>query len=213
MMSGYPEDEYIQLSAVQHVMFCERQCYLIHVEQIWLENYSTAAGELAHQRVDSQETTYSPEGLKQVRSLLLCSRKYGLSGRADLIEFDVRTGAVFPVEYKIGGPKKDLCDVVQLCAQAFCLEEMLNLQVGQGAVYYGRTHQRMLFELTDEIRAETERQIERAHHLFRLEQPPLPSNSEKCRNCSLKEYCLPQLKYLTSPEIYIRNTVQKELSE
>ena len=68
-MCSCPEDEIIQLSAVQHVAFCERQCYLIHVEQIWSENFFTVSGSLSHQRVDSEETTYTADGLKQVRSL------------------------------------------------------------------------------------------------------------------------------------------------
>ena len=108
-MCSCPEDEIIQLSAVQHVAFCERQCYLIHVEQIWSENFFTVSGSLSHQRVDSEETTYTADGLKQVRSLLLNSAKYGLSGRADLIEFD-SAGRAYPVEYKIGRPKLDDCE-------------------------------------------------------------------------------------------------------
>ncbi len=210
-MCSCPEDEIIQLSAVQHVAFCERQCYLIHVEQIWSENFFTVSGSLSHQRVDSEETTYTADGLKQVRSLLLNSAKYGLSGRADLIEFD-SAGRAYPVEYKIGRPKLDDCDAVQLCAQAFCLEEMLHIPVPCGAVYYGRTRQRMEFELNSELRGKTEEWIRRAHELFHLAAaPPPPEDETKCRSCSLRDLCVPELRNLKSPETYIRNFLREDV--
>jgi CRISPR-associated exonuclease Cas4 len=49
----YTEDDLIQLSALQHIVFCERQCALIHIEQIWDENLFTAEGRIMHDKVDT----------------------------------------------------------------------------------------------------------------------------------------------------------------
>lgn len=210
-MDGYSEDEVIQLSAIQHFAFCPRQCYLIHAEQQWCENYATVSGKLVHERSDSDEVSYTPDGIRQVRSLLLASRRYALSGRADLVEFDDRNARVYPVEYKLGSPKSGDCDAVQLCAQAFCLEEMLGVQIPEGAVYYHRVRRRIFFPFTKSLRANTAERIRRTHLLLRQEQPP-PAVWEKksCENCSLKEICFPRLKNLTPPADYLRKLFRED---
>lgn len=204
-------DDLIQLSAIQHIAFCERQCYLIHVEQIWEDNAFTIAGDIAHERVDSEEVTYTKDGLKQVRSLLLNSKKYGLSGRADLVEFDEKRGLVYPVEYKVGKPKTNDCDAVQLCAQAFCLEEMLNIHIPQGAIYYGKTCQRFVVDLSEQLREKTAEQIRQVHKLFQRETPP-PAvySSERCQSCSLKDLCFPKLFRLPEPSRYLHDILRKD---
>jgi len=40
----YTEDNLLALSALQHLIFCERQCALIHIEQTWAENLLTVEG-------------------------------------------------------------------------------------------------------------------------------------------------------------------------
>ena len=52
-LSLYGEDDLLPLSALQHLLFCDRQCALIHIEQIWVENLFTAEGRIMHERVDS----------------------------------------------------------------------------------------------------------------------------------------------------------------
>ncbi|MBQ9501218.1 MAG: CRISPR-associated protein Cas4 [Lentisphaeria bacterium] len=210
-MGEYPEDEAIPLSAIQHFAFCERQCYLIHAEQQWSENYATLSGRFAHERVDLEKTSYTADGIRQVRSLPLFSRRYGLSGRADLVEFDDRHGKVYPVEYKLGAPKSGDCDAVQLCAQAFCLEEMLGVQIPDGAVYYHRIRRREFFALSAELRTDTEERIRRTHLLLRRELPPAAVWDKKhCENCSLRECCFPRLKNLPTPETYLRQRLREE---
>jgi CRISPR-associated exonuclease Cas4 len=149
----FPESSLIPLSALQHLAFCERQCALIHIEQAWEENRLTAEGRLMHERVHEQDSE-SRGDLYIVRGLKLRSLKLGLTGVADVVEFHRgETGGVtilgkkgewrpFPVEYKRGKPKKDSCDEVQLCGQAMCLEEMLGITIGSGALYYGSQHKR-----------------------------------------------------------------------
>ncbi len=126
----YNEDDLIQLSALQHLLFCERQCALIHIEQVWAENMFTAEGKIMHERVDSSKS----ESRGKVRvefSVPLRSLRLGLVGKADVVEFHQKSGEwhPFPVEYKRGKPKMNNCDKVQLCAQALCLEEMLEVEI------------------------------------------------------------------------------------
>jgi CRISPR-associated exonuclease Cas4 len=136
---------------LQHLLFCERQCALIQIEQAWAENRLTGEGRHLHERVD--EVGQESRGrIRTVFSLLVRSLCLGLSGQADAVEFhrqgeggadDLSLWRPFPVEYKRGKPKMDDCDVVQLCAQALCLEEMLAVEVPEGAMYYGKPRRRL----------------------------------------------------------------------
>ncbi|MBS1372128.1 MAG: CRISPR-associated protein Cas4 [Lentisphaeria bacterium] len=187
-----PEDEFIMLSALQHFLYCPRQCYLIHAEQLWADNYFTASGTLMHDRADSGETAFLPDGVRLVRSLPIRSVALGVSGRADVVEFDGRTGRVFPVEFKLGKPKLNSCDRVQLCAQAICLEEMLGVEVPEGAVYYGRTHRRLPVAFSPGLREETAECARAVHVLLEQERRPAPPpDTARCRSCSICDLCMP----------------------
>jgi CRISPR-associated exonuclease Cas4 len=186
----YPEADYIMLSTLQHYQYCPRQCALIHLEQIWSENRFTAEGRVLHERSDSREA--KREGrVRTVRTLPICSRRLGLSGQADVVEFH-EDGRVFPVEYKRGRPKKNRCDEVQLCAQALCLEEMLNITIREGALFYGQSRRRYSVAFDNELRALTESTIIQVHDLFTGSVTPKAIYSKKCDQCSLKTACLPQ---------------------
>ena len=127
-------DDALPLSGLQHLAFCPRQWALIHLEQAWRENRLTAEGRLLHERADLQGQSVRHD-LRTVRGLWLESRRLRLTGRADVVEFRPDP---FPVEYKRGKRKPTDCDLVQLCAQALCLEEMLGRVVPCGAIFYGR---------------------------------------------------------------------------
>lgn len=191
---GYTEDELIPLSALQHLVFCERQCALIHIEQAWDENRLTAEGRIMHERV--HETGGESRGKVRVeRGLPLRSLRLGLIAKADVVEFHFVEGGKwqpFPVEYKRGKPKPDDCDKVQLCGQAMCLEEMLNTSVPAGAIYYGKTHHRLDVEFNDQLRKETEDAARRAHELIRSGMTPEAVYNKKCERCSLVNFCLPR---------------------
>ena len=135
------EDALIPLSALQHQLFCPRQCALIHVEGLWAEDGATAEGRILHERVDAGRPERRP-GVRIVRGLALRSLALGVSGIADVVEFSGRPPRPFPVEYKRGKPKAHRADEVQLCAQAICLEEMFGGEVGEGALFYGTTRRR-----------------------------------------------------------------------
>lgn len=194
----YSEDELIALSALQHICFCERQCALIHVEQVWLENRFTAEGRVLHDRVDSGKS----ESRRDVRiafAVSLQSPRLGLVGKADVVEFHREKDAAgktiwrpFPVEYKRGKPKKDNCDKIQLCAQALCLEEMLGHRIGHGALFYGKTRRRQDVAIDDHLRSETEEMAGRLHSLFDQRRTPKPVFDKRCPNCSFISFCLPE---------------------
>src|SRR3990172_12230212 len=154
----FSEDGLIQLSALQHFMFCERQCALIHIEQIWTENLFTAEGRIMHDKVDTANRK-SRGNVRIEYGVPLRSFRLGLIGKADVVEFhkmDDGTWMPFLVEYKRGKPKPDNCDKVQLCAQAICLEEMLNVEIKEGALFYGETRHRHDVEFSATLRRETE---------------------------------------------------------
>jgi CRISPR-associated exonuclease Cas4 len=185
----YTEDELLPLSGLQHLVFCERQWALIHLEQQWAENRLTAEGRLLHEAVHDPSRESRP-GVVICRGLALRSLRLGLSGQADVVEF--RAGQPLPVEYKRGKPKNDLSDQIQLCAQALCLEEMLNLTVQQGALFYGTTRRRFDVRFDEPIRRQVEQLSLRMHELYRNKQTPEANYQPKCENCSLIEVCLPR---------------------
>lgn len=185
---SYTEDELLPLSALQHFVFCERQCALIHVEQAWEENRLTAEGRLLHERVHEQEGE-SRAGVRIERGLPLRSLKLGLVGVADVVEFHP---SPFPVEYKRGKPKPDHSDEVQLCAQAMCLEEMLGVNVPNGALFYGKTRHRHDVAFEKPLRDETEETARKVHQLIASGETPGPVFAKKCGQCSLFELCLPR---------------------
>jgi len=186
----YAESDYIMLSALQHYLYCPRQCALIHLEQVWVENRFTAEGRVLHERSDSREARQEGR-IRTVRTLPIRSARLGLSGQADVVEFH-DNGTVFPVEYKRGRPKKDQCDAVQLCAQALCLEEMLKVHIDGGALFYGQKRRRHTVAFDDELRALTESTIAKVHELIADCETPGAVYSKKCDQCSLKSACLPQ---------------------
>ena len=195
----FDERDLLPLSALQHLLFCPRQCALIHLEGVWLENRFTAEGRILHERVHSP----GAERRGQVRmefGLPVRSLRLGLSGMADVVEFHAPSDASseadretpYPVEYKRGKPKKDESDLVQLCAQALCLEEMLGVPVPEGALFYGRERHRTIVHFTKEIREVTEATAHRLHELVAFGRTPSPEYGKKCQTCSLRDACLPR---------------------
>lgn len=191
----FTEDELVPLSALQHILFCERQCALIHIEGLWAENRLTAEGRNLHERADSGESELRGP-VRTARSLPLRSLHLGLSGRADVVEFhydgSALTGAI-PIEYKRGKPKLDDSDRVQICAQALCLEEMLGIQVPGGALFYATPRRRTDIVFDAELRGITEDAVIRLHELLDTGITPRVPRQPKCDGCSLFDLCMPEV--------------------
>ena len=182
----------VPLSALQHYAFCPRQCALIHNEQAWAENYLTAQGRSLHERVDSGEPE-TRKGVRFERSVHVSAQQLGISGIVDMVEHDIQTGRLKPVEYKRGKPKPEPFDEIQLCAQALCLEEMTGQTIAEGALWYMQTRHRVPVLFSDGLRAQTLAVIAQVRKLLASGQTPPPVYGKHCKACSLVEICQPKL--------------------
>ncbi len=190
----FPESDLVPLSALQHFMFCPRQCALIHVEQIWEESGLTAEGRLQHERVDAGGAEKRRD-VKRVFGLPIRCLRLGLVGKADVVEFHRKADGSwlpYPVEHKRGRRKQEDWDRVQLCAQALCLEEMLSVTVPEGALFYGKEQRREVVEIGEVLRHETEEVASAVHRMLAEGRTPRPEYSSKCDSCSLVNVCLPR---------------------
>ena len=201
---SWQEEDWLQLSGLQHFAFCRRQWALIHIEAQWAENYRTVDGELMHQRVHDQELRESRGDLLVVRGLAIHSARLGISGQCDAVEFRRSPQGVplsgreglwlpYPVEYKRGKPKEHDADELQLCAQALCLEEMLCCPVPEGALYYGEPRRRTAVAFSPELRRRVEDCLGEMHQLYQRQHTPKVKPTKACNACSLKDLCLPKL--------------------
>lgn len=204
-------EEPIMISALQHFVFCPRQCALIHIEQVWDENRFTAEGKIMHEHVHEQGDE-SRGSVKIGRGIPLRSLRLGLVGVADVVEFhrlDRNIWQPFPVEYKRGKPKPDSSDSAQLCAQAICLEEMLSMPVPKGALFYGRTRRRFDVAFDESLRASTEEAARKAHDLIESGITPPPVYSKRCESCSLIGECMPRkMAKQTSVKRYLKRMIE-----
>lgn len=198
----------IPLSALQHYAFCPRQCALIHNEQVWSENFLTAQGQQLHQRVD-HGLPESRKGIRYERGVEVSAPSLGLTGKLDLVEIEIATGVCFPVEYKRGKPKQDPIDLIQLCAQALCLEEMLGLPVSHGAIWYWQTRHRHQVEITEPLRKETLEVIEATRNLLNSGVTPKAKYAKKCQSCSLYDLCNPKLTFKDKSRDYVEAIYQE----
>jgi CRISPR-associated exonuclease Cas4 len=186
----------IALSALQHYLFCPRQCALIHIEQSWAENAATAEGRVAHDRVHDTETEVR-RGIRTVTGMPLRSDRLGVTGIADVVELH-RTPEggwrPLPVEHKRGRPKAHRADEVQLCAQAFALEEMFGVAIAEGALFYGQPRRRTLVAFDAALRGLTEEIAAAAHALITAGSTPrMGYEKKRCDACSLIEICRPRI--------------------
>jgi CRISPR-associated exonuclease Cas4 len=181
------DDDALPISGLQHLAFCPRQWGLIHLEQVWVENLRTAEGRLLHERADLPGESRRA-AVRTVRGMWLRSERLRLTGRADIVEFGP---APYPVEYKRGKSKPNDCDTVQLCAQALCLEEMLQATIKVGAIFYGSPRRRLEVEFTPQLRCSTEELAATMHRLYRSGVTPAAAPGPHCSSCSLVDVCLP----------------------
>lgn len=204
----YGDDELIPLSGIQHFTYCERQWALIVLDRIWADNRHTVKGELFHARVDTPGYA-TARGVRAERGVRLCSYALGFFGVADIVERG-EDGSVVPVEYKVGRPKTGDCDVMQLVAQAMCLEEMEDVRVSAGVLFYGKTRRRLEVQITDALRTKVMEASLRMHQLFESGECPVPVADGRCEQCSLLDECLPSLGSLRASEYW--QTIEEEWS-
>lgn len=186
----------IPLSALQHWLYCPRQCALIHNEQVWAENRFTAEGQLLHKKANEGPDEHRAAG-SILRHLNVSSEKHGITGICDIVEKrggDLRSPPVYtPVEYKRGKPKSHRADEVQVCAQALCLEEMFQTEIPTALIFYGTTRRRTEVPLNDKLRALTLATIAAVREMKASGITPTAEyDSRRCDACSLIDLCQPK---------------------
>lgn len=202
----FSEADFLPVSGLQHLAFCERRWALVQIENVWEENRFTAEGRVLHERAHSGEVESRP-GVLIRRTLPIHSFRLGLSGQADVVEFQpAKHGAPgvqleghpglwkpVPIEYKRTRDKAgSIAYRVQLCAQALCLEEMLGTEVIEGAIYDAAARRRVAVAFTPELRGLVESLAMRMHELFDRRITPKPVLTNACGKCSLHDRCQPE---------------------
>ncbi len=217
-MGIYTEEELLPLSLIQHLLFCERRAALVQIESLWEDNLFTVEGTHFHQKVDDDLPVESRGDVRITRGLMLRSFNLGLSGKADVVAFQLVSeegllssltpGGLamaiplsgvsgfwrpYPVDYKRGRMRHEEGFEAQLCAQAICLEEMLGCTVPEGAIYYGKPHRRLAVVFDDVLRAKTSDAARRLHELVNSGRTPQARYEKKCESCSMLSVCMPKV--------------------
>lgn len=221
-MSSCSQEEYLQLSGLQHFAFCRRQWALIHIEQLWRENLRTVEGQLLHRRAHDESQRERRGNLLILRGLAIQSPTLGVSGVCDVVEFHASPQGVpihgeeglwlpYPIEYKRGKPKSNQADELQLCAQAMCLEEMLCCSIQEGALFYGETKRRTVVSFDSALREQVVSLLQEMHQLYRRGYTPKCKPTKSCNACSLKELCLPKLMKKQNVSAYLRSAMEEDV--
>ncbi|TEB05639.1 PD-(D/E)XK nuclease superfamily protein [Pelotomaculum schinkii] len=216
----YQEEDFLLLSGIQHFVFCKRQWALIHIEQQWQENLRTVEGGILHEKTHDNTIKEKRGDLIISRSMRIFSRTLGITGTCDVVEFHKSRDGVtlygregrykpVPVEYKRGKPKQGNADVLQLCAQAMCLEEMLLCDTTEGYLYYGDPKHRLKVLLDEEIREQVKAICQEMHELYDRRYTPKVKPTKSCKACSLSELCLPKLCKNPSALAYMKKTISE----
>lgn len=185
----------IPISSLNALEYCPRSFYYQVVQGETLVNEFILEGQLAHKRVHQPGTSVTAEGVIETTRLYLYSETLHLTGFADVVE--EWAGILIPVEYKHGYQGNWLNEHLQLCAQAFCLEER---QPGKPSIPYGyiysiASRRRVQVPFTPQLRARTKAAIIQAFNVAALEAPPPPLTGKlaaRCPPCSLLPLCLPE---------------------
>lgn len=215
----YKQEDYLQLSGLQHFAFCRRQWALIHIEQQWQDNLRTVEGDLMHRRAHNENIREKRGNILILRGLSVSSPTLGISGRCDVVEFHRHPSGIplhqeegfwlpYPVEYKRGSPKGHMADELQLCAQAICLEEMLCCTIPEGALFYGETRRRVIVPFIPSLRQQVCGMVEEMHQLYHRGYTPKVKPTKGCNACSLKDLCLPKLMTNKTVDAYIQQALE-----
>lgn len=216
---AFKEEEYLQLSGLQHFSFCRRQWALIHLEQQWAENVRTADGRILHEKAHDGSLREKRGDLIITRNMSIHAPTLGISGSCDVVEFHRGSAGIqlpgqeglwqpYPVEYKRGAPKVIDADKLQLCAQAMCLEEMLCCEIPEAAIYYGEIRRREVVDLDEDLRNRVREFLAEMHDLARRGHTPKVRPGKGCNACSLKELCLPKLMKKRTVSDYLRKSME-----
>ena len=221
----YDEEDFLMLSGIQHFEFCRRQWALIHIEQQWNDNLRTIEGEIFHKNAHNDKFVEKRKDIIITRGMPIFSKTMGVRGVCDIVEF-VRDDAagvnifgregkycIEPVEYKHGEPKETDVDILQVVAQAMCLEEMMLCQIDKAFLYYEATRRRQPIVIDADLRDKVKKEFVEMHQMYSRRYTPKVKVSKSCNACSLKDICLPKLCSNRSVNDYIADRIIGENHE
>ena len=215
--------EYLPLSWLSQAAYCLRRAALLMNERVWVENADTAKGRAEHERVHTQRIERRGTQIK-LYEYEVFSQALGLRGKCDCIEATACDSgcsipavsfpvSLFPVEYKHGSVRDEFEYKLQLCAQAMCLEEMLDCTITQGALYYGEIKHRVNIQITEGIKQNVKDMFDEMHQYYERGYTPKAKKKKACYVCSLKDLCLPELEKTGNVETYMNNILAEELED
>ena len=173
--------EYLPISKLNTVVFCPRRYYIEHVLSDTHSNHHLAEGSALHERAR-----------REGEGLWVWSDRLGLVGVLDKLH--AQAGKPVITEFKKGWLGDHKSDQVQLCALALCVEEMRGASLEHGIIFYHRTRRTLRVDFSAELRAEVEEAVMWMRALnTRPQLPPVLENRSKCRGCSVKAACQPEL--------------------
>lgn len=219
----YSQDDFLMLSDIQHFSFCKRQWSFIVIENQWIENKLTIEGHNIHKNADDETFTETRNGVIVTRAVPVVSYELGLSGKCDVVEFhknengidlERRSGRYMPVpiEYKRGRKKADDSDIMQLCAQGLCLEEMLHISIPVGYMFYHQTRRREEVKLTEQLKNKVKSLCLEMHEAFRAGKTYPAEWKKGCKSCSFYDICIPEaFSRKQTVQDYINKSLKQEI--
>lgn len=219
LLKDYNQDDFLSLSGIQHFLFCKRQWALIHIEKQWVEDYRTAEGRLLHETAHDITKKEKRKDTIISRAMPIHSYQMGINGECDVVEFKQSDTGIWipmlqnsftltPIEYKRGKPKEGLEDILQLVAQAMCLDEMFCCSVETSYLFYHEIKKRLEIPVTPELKSQVRETFQEMHSLLEKQHTPKVKWSTRCNGCSLKDICLPTLGKQKSAHRYIEKAIQ-----
>jgi CRISPR-associated exonuclease Cas4 len=175
-------EDYLKISKLNTVVFCPRRYFIEEILNDQKTNHHITEGQILHDR--SQ---------RKGQGMWVWSDRLGMVGVIDQMQKEDDTWVIS--EFKKGYLSEHSSDQVQLCAMAMCYEEQFGESLSYGYIFYHRNNRKLKVEFTAELR----QQVEEAVLLMRkiaLENtyPPIIENKNKCRGCSVKDICQPELQ-------------------
>lgn len=181
--------DYLPLAYLNAFEYCPRRFYWEYVLGEMADNEHIIIGRHLHRNIDQEGTIQEDETLIH-KQQWVWSDRLQIKGIIDAVE--ETAGNLAPIEYKKGKMANHLNDHFQLCAAAICLEENTGKTIPYGEIFYHQNRRRQVVEFTDNLRFITEQAITKAHQIVHQKMPLPIDNHQKCRDCSLKNICLPK---------------------
>lgn len=198
------QDERLPISFIKQFIYCKRRFALMSIDNEWSDNHKIIEGNILHEKVDNPFIKESRGNMFFSRSVPVYSEKLNVQGICDIIEFKksengIKVGNkkglwdINPIEYKNGKVEKSNADFYQLCTVAMCLEEMFDVTIKFGEIYYGKLKRRHLVEFSSELTEKIFFAIKEMQEIIKLSVLPAKDKNQNCSLCSLYDICMPNI--------------------